>query len=325
LKLPFFPFRKRKYVVANYTQKQSSNGGLGDRIVGLVSAILLAEKTGRELKVCWQFPDISEVVNIPKKYLLSEKWKNRIKEKKPDADIRRIDTVDQQSKYKDILIRDKLHLVWPESVWVCHANQNFIQYLYKNPHYARVCGDYKSDLLRAYRSIFDEYLLYSNNHIPNSSTKLIGIQIRMGDHYMGVGTHRPVTDLSQAELYLRNIRKSVSTMNIDPHTADVFVTSDNKEVHPIARDVFSEFNVVGDTLGITHIDRQPETQKLEHLFRDFTMLCKADHLFFSLWSNFGRVSALMNKHQAYAFNLEGEISPVDWRTLSSKHEILEDI
>lgn len=327
-----FPFLgKKKYVVMLYSSKSDTiggNGGLGDRIVGLVSTILLAKKTGRKLKIWWQFPDMSTVFQISDEYLATEKIQMLLEKNKAKNNVRNLEMIDKQEKYKDILISKDLNSIWPEDVWVCRSNQNYIQYLYKNPSYAQTCKNYQEDLIQTYRAIFNEYLLPTSTvlkSISNSYKKIVSIQIRMGDHYMGVGSHQPVSNINQAKIYLEQVKKKLSEMNIGADQVDVFVTSDHDGIHSLARDVFNQFTVIGDTLGITHVDRKPETEKLEGLFRDFLILCKSDYLFFSLWSNFGRVAALINNNQVYAFNLDGDVNQVDWRTLSSKHEILTDV
>ena len=265
-------------------------GGLGDRIVGLVSAMFLARATRRQLEICWEWPNIDTCVD----YLHTPL---------PDQHAQ-MNARDKEHKFAKLWAKDDINaLMGNPDVFTLTCNQNLGQYLWQNPHYQGMFGDYLEEHLQAYRSVFSHYLR------PRMTTghPEVGIQVRVGDCAMGHSDHVAQTG-EQAHAMLEAAK---------PHCEgkSVFLTTDCAEVVDAAREIIGDFAYY--EAEIRHIDKDPTEEGTFKAFYDMLTLSRCDRLIFTDASNFGRVPALMGSGALLAWDGDRLLMP-DLKALTSK-------
>ena len=269
-------------------------GGLGDRIVGLVSAMFLARATRRQLEICWEWPNIDTCVD----YLHTP-----LPEQHAQMNAR-----DKEFKFKAMWAEDNLNDIMANpDMFTLTCNQNIGQYLWQNPHYKGVFGDYLEEHLLAYKAVFRHYLR------PRMETSYpeVGIQVRVGDCAMGLTPHVAQTGEQALEML-----KAAA-----PHCKgrSVFLTTDCAEVVDAAREVIGNFQY--HEAEITHIDKDPTEAGTYKAFYDMLTLSRCDTLIFTDASNFGRVPALMGGGELLAWDGDSLRTP-DLKALTSKEPVV---
>lgn len=275
-------------------------GGLGDRIVGLVSAVILANFLGRKLKIKHDFPDVSKVFIIP----LSCTKADISKDKKT------LNTIDDQSKYAHQLSHSNPSKLWSNhSTLMFQCNVDITRWIFSNPHYPK--QDNKSRMLHIYRSIFTEYLIPISPPVilaepshQNPQNEYIGVQLRTGDRYMKVGPHVMISQNLKSIL-------NVITNYVLNHMANhkiVYFSSDNNSAYRIfvelIRSKRPELTVLTNSIGTgVHFEKSKvSSHNLRELINDIRILANAKILFISEYSNYGRLAVLMNPNLEATFH-----------------------
>ena len=287
-------------------------GGLGDRIVGLISIKLMSKLLKKDFYILWERGNI-------KQYFDYQKYDFSLLNLKTE-DSKHYDSINNQKKMKKYLMNSTE--LFTEEVSFFSLNQEISQYLYKNKLFQE--HDYIQDILNEYKMIYKDilkptrYLLEKVDKLILNKRNIVGIQIRCGDHYMN-STSRHVTDNS-TNIYskLLNIRNLCESKFNDDY--NVFFTTDNLKILDDINSMFDESRVIYNHDLIQHIDG-PVNSDISKVFVDNYILSqKTDLLIICINSNYGRLAALSSNHdQLYSFTT---LDSLDRKSLLSKREKL---
>lgn len=290
-------------------------GGIGDRIIGLVSIRLISNLLKRKFYILWNKENIRPYIDYEKYDL----------EKQIDlahlGNVKLYNLIDNQQALKNYLMTNTN--VFPDRINMFILNQEISQYLYKNPnihHYSA----FKNDILQTYQQLFTDILkptymvLNKVEKLTKNHRNIIGIQIRAGDVYMKVGPHQPIKDLNKIRNYLLNIKSRIEE-EMDDNSYSIFITSDLNNILDYARPVFK--NIIYNNDPVQHIDRNNvNNTDFSKIFVDLYLLSqKTTKMFISDYSNLGRSAALTSTHNEI-YDLK--CNKLDKIRLVSKSEIL---
>lgn len=275
-----------------------SCGGLGDRIVGLTSAIILAKYLNKVLKIKWLHPNITSIIDI------QHAWTGPL-----PSNIETINTIDNRFKYHSLLTTGKD--IWHNKNILLKCNQNIAEFIYENPYYQT--GNYLNEMRQCYRQIFSHYLIpkiYKNIEQFDA-----GFQIRTGDVYMGVGTYQPI----------KNITLLVETLGkfIKPTWENIYISSDYKNILTIFKSKFPHLNFFENQSSKFHLERSKSNDNdTSALIHDLLTLSTCKNLIISNYSNYGKLVFILSNHETcWGFektNFNPHIVVVD-KYLFSKH------
>lgn len=293
------------YVIIEY---DGLCGGLGDRLTGLVSAILMAKILQKQLLIKWEHPNIRGVFDIS----AYDYHRHKISLN----NIISLNTIDNRFKFENLLSHEPIHIQWHSKNILLRCNQEIAFFLYQNRHIGYK-GHYEQDMLQTYKSLLKTYLKPLNAN-PTLHHPYIGVQLRCGDAYMHVGNHRPVSDINVAlRAIALHIQSNLSTYK------NVYVTSDHPTATSQLKQLLPQHSVVDLPASRVHLERtKTSTSQLQALLRDLNTLVEADQLIISAYSNFGRAAALMSTRSAtiLGFNPPSfQVTNVPLSSLFTKH------
>ena len=267
-------------------------GGLGDRVVGIISAFVLAILTQRQFRIDWTTP-------IP----LAQAWG-------PVDEQVSWDALDHPTTaYRELLLVDRMPgaaayflgedvLHQADDCVAIEANQHFFTHLLQNPHLQHMIRVYEfpaPDVLskQVLAAIFQpsEGLETSlqTRRAPLRGTNSIGVQVRTLWNWGDAGGCIEPTDFQR---FFACVRKLLSES--EPNV--IFVSADDRRVTGAFREAFPDIEVLSLAGAPIHLDRSANVRSDEHLatFTDLHLLAECRHLVISPWSNFGRVAALLS-------------------------------
>ena len=256
-------------IVSAYDKNVKYSGGYGDRIVGMVSCKLLADRLDRTFKIHWEKENIEPYFNYAK-----YKWNPS-----PATTYKLIDKTAPND--------------FPEPIVKLYVNHD-------------ICGPlYYNDMIREYATLYTELLiptpiLQQSVHqlLKDIDTPIIGIQIRTGDAYI---TGEAYIALQNADEVIPNLLRDIQRHIEQTYSVySVFLTSDYDRAYVFAKDIWKT-NLIYNDQSIQHLDRNPTN--ISKIFADNYILSqKTVSLYISEWSNYGRVAALSAPH-ANIYNL----------------------
>lgn len=298
----------KNHLIIHFT---SLCGGLGDRIVGLTSAILIAKYLKRKLFIKWDHPNVSDFIQI------KNQWKIPI----PKNTIT-LNTLDNRFKYKYQFTNYKYDQFWKDRHIRLLCNQNIAEFIYRNHHIET--GNFEKELINAYRSVFKEYLIPLINNPTELKLKennYIGLQIRTGDKYMGVGKHQPIKNVELLINIISIFIKMTSTLNT---YNTIYVTSDHKDVCNLLKEKFPGKKIINSEESRLHFEKSKTGgSSLVALIHDLITLSKSKHLIISHYSNYGRMAVIINETEGLHFEFtETNFTPriLKLNTLFTKHD-----
>jgi len=283
-------------------------GGYGDRIVGLIAVQTMAAALGQEFRILWEKEDITPFFEYDGFVL------------KPDEDTIENDLIDRQLYIKDYLMTTPQPFPYPITKF--YLNQEIAQYIFKDAdtYFAAIFAAYKAlytTTLKPTARLLDKV----RQHIPDSTNKIIGIQIRCGDCFMATnrGEWHNTGARDHIHAYLTQIK---ARLDIRYPGYSVFVTSDFPGILEETRSVFTTTDIFYIDDVIQHIDRWAVDADISKVFADNYILSqRTTELYISTNSNYGRVAALSAVHdRIYDVVLPSSSQPLDKRTLLTKGE-----
>jgi hypothetical protein len=290
-----------------------SLGGLGDRIIGLISCKLIAKLLNKKFYIYWVKENIKEYIDYSKyDYELIEK---------ENFTITHHQYIDNQQGLKDYLMNETE--LFPDHINIFNLNQEISQYLYKNKLFED--RDYFTDIIEEYRSLYKDILKPSEtliNKIQNfidNKTNIIGIQIRTGDKHMITNKNETYCVFNNMIHELTDILQNIKTRCDSIYkNYNIFLTSDYSGIYSIADKVWNSENIIYNHDIVQHIDRDPVYPDISKVFIDSYILSQhTTYLYISEWSNFGRIAALSSNHD----NIHDLYCNVlDKKNLLSKHK-----
>lgn len=293
-------------------------GGLGDRLVGLISVATIANLLQRPFYIIWDKEDITPYFNY-------EKYNYRLLKDKPKSNQCRIfNSIDNQKKYKSDLMSKDVSKMFDSLVNICMNNQEISQYVYCNPLYKEKKGDYLKDIMGNYQKLFTEILVPTKlikdkiQSICGTHKTIIGIQFRCGDMFMKTNPYeRHKTGLADT---LKDKLQKIKLLVRGVKGYKIFITSDHPHAYTFCCQVFGRENVLYNSDMIQHLDRKTVQKDFSKTFVDCLILAqKTQYLFITECSNFGRIAALTCSHDVI-FNENGD--KLEKKKLLSKHERL---
>ena len=298
----------RKAIIIAF-EKDVVLGGLGDRIIGLISCKLMANLLNYDFYILWNKENIRQYIDYSKyDYELTRKA----------GDMQIYNCIDNQKILKNYLMTSSD--LFPSLLNKFYLNQEISQYLYKNKLFGNC--DYYKDIITTYKQLYTNILIPTKellqkiDKLTNNKREITGIQIRTGDIYMATNKnelHCVISDPSTIKDILLKIKSHCNAEN-------VFITSDYPGILSIALTVWDQTQIIYEDSIIQHIDRNPVNADISKIFIDSYILSqKTSSLYISDYSNFGRIAALSCNHNNI-FNLYTE--KINLKDLLSKHEEL---
>ena len=286
-------------------------GGLGDRVIGIISIKLISKSLNQPFYILWNKENI-------KSYIDYSKYDYQLQNIK-EIDVKQYNCIDNQKKLKKYLMNSEN--IFNNNINKFYLNQEISQYLYKNKLYNN--KDYFNDILFEYRNLYEdillpkEYILTKVNKLINNFKNIVGIQLRCGDKFMKTNTNEThYTGIDKdIKLYLNSIQK-ICNKKYDNYA--IFLTTDNINIYEIIVDFFSSKKVIYNFDLIQHMDRKNIDKDFSKVFVDNYILSqKTDIMFITKYSNFGRIAALSSIHNNI-YNIDG--IKLDKRKLLTKHD-----
>lgn len=290
--------------------------GLGDRLVGLASVMVLARAVGAEV-----------VLDRP---FLTDLFDNAVTQD-DEAPRYQIDFLDTRFRYARLLAETDLSSLGA----VAHAigNECFHYALYQNPRFRERLRGFDTDLREAYRDIFGTLLrprpvvtdAVSRLVAERGTRSLVGVQLRTGL------LQREFPHVSPSDL-VRYCHAIADTLPGSKSEHLAFVTADDNRMASMARNILERSGVatIAMEAPVLHISYQAHRAcgdaRLK-LVTDLLTLARCDRLFISLHSNFGRVAYLLGA-PAETWGMYGrnfDLVPLtDAYLASSKHLVYSD-
>lgn len=302
--------------IAIYYPKNAIIGGLGDRIVGLISCHMIAKLMNKEFAIYWKKENVRKYLDYSK-YDITRRNTGNVK-------FQILNCIDpsQVKKYKPRF--QNIKKTFGNILFL--ANMEISQYFYSNPHLLPL-GDfgsrmelYKREILKSYSSLWRDILKptqYLKERIgeilrggeegeggegdEEEAVPIIGIQIRAGDKYMVTNkreTHSPIKDPeNEIPAILREVKNHIER-NIGEYK--IFLTSDYQRAFDFAKEVWGReeegrIYYVDDV--VQHIDRTAVKDDMSKIFMDAIILSQyTNRMYISGYSNFGRIAALSSNH-----------------------------
>jgi hypothetical protein len=254
-----------------------SNGGYGDRLVGITSCIALSILLEHEFQIYWQenledvFKDYNPIDKCPKgdyyyKWIDSESLNSSL--------LRNFESVENNIwKNKTIII---------ETNQPIHYNLFYISKFKTNKTYSDVTKE-------AYSLIYSKYLVLKDNikeKIINTNNS-IGLQIRCGDYYLtGNKDNHYLAPDNQEKLI------TMLTENID-NKSKIFLTTDNEKIIEPLSKIFE--NIILYKNKIAHFDKTNDVSSIINVILEHISLSQCNSIITSLNSNFGITASLIGK------------------------------
>jgi hypothetical protein len=298
-------------LVISFDNKRSVIGGLGDRIVGLISVKVISKLLNKKFYISWTKENIKKYINYEKyDYELLDTEKNNIK---------RYNYIDNQRGLRKYLMESTD--LFSNEINIFSINQEISQYLYKNELYKD--NNYYDDIFSEYKKLYTDVLIptkYLMNKIEiliKDKNNIVGLQFRCGDCYM-VTNKKEKHDNKIKDIYEKmiNIKNNCDSKYDD---YNIFFTTDNIDIVEIANEVFSFDKVIYDNSLIQHIDRKCIDADISKVFVDNYILSqKTVDLYITFNSNYGRIAALSCLHDNI-YGING--SEIDKKKLLSKKDL----
>lgn len=298
--------------------KNACLGGLGDRIVGLISIKLISNLLHKNFYIFWNKENIRSFFDYSKYdfEIHGEKYMQ-------NNNSSLYHFIDHPKKIKEYLMKSNKFF---NELNLFRVNSEISQYLYKNPLFIK--KNYFEDIFNEYKKLYTEtlkptpLLLNKVNELTKNKENIIGIQIRCGDVYM-IKNKNIKHKTKEGEDIIRKLLQIKYEIEMKFNESyNIFVTTDNEDMIPCIYQCFNNNKVIYDTSQILHIDRHKinDSSSLLKLFTDNYILSKkTSAMYISQQSNFGRIAALSSDHNNI-YDLNCKL--LDKKNLLSKDENL---
>ena len=283
-------------------------GGLGDRYVGLVTAVQLARALNRKLEVAWEDGGLDGIISYPIAGDITGgvHLDARDRQVQDSAWWSSVDIEAELAHNPTILLR---------------CNVALGQYLWRNPHYAGWLGVY--DPISDYRTAFREIMRPSQALVDTCRTVIAerevswGIQVRMGDTYIP-GPFAGYVSVNPTKLQTM----LTEARDLIPRDAGVFITGDSPLVWEAAQDILADYRTTYLNKPLIHTDKsKPIPMGMLKAFVDMHVLSMLPNLIITTASNFGRVPAVVGDAELFGWTGH-KVEPIKRRDMLSKKEVL---
>ena len=274
----------------------TSSGGLGDRLLGIASALSLCDVLECGLVIKWDDSNLSDYFNLGEKNFYSdpfmiENYSSFRKYSNHDVfDLGRVFSTSDENIFSDC------------DFLVFDTNQNIWQFLFDNKNY-NLSDNYEDYTKKLYGRIFSEVLV-PNDFLENSvidrigdGSNFIGVQIRMGDVLMSSRIDfnwPPQMDHFPLSKNPDSVVKLLGEILEKEYHKHIFLTSDfNLDIERIlSKDQLSKIKY--PNRSPMHIQRSNDKSKISETFIDFLCLSRCSDIYITYESNFGRIPSIMS-------------------------------
>ena len=303
--------------IINYPKENKGNlGGLGDRINGLISVIMISKLFNKDVLIRWETENIDSLFEYKKfsinhenqrkiKYFLLSKHGLEMKKGKIFENLgklHKLESANQYFNYQFNLIRSNQNV---SKILYGNKKFNFCNYNFKD-NFQNVINNFYNDIL-----IPKKLLLDYVNDLIHDKKNIIGIQLRLGDKYL----NKKIDDIILLKEFNKNLKLiKLKLEKIYDSNYHIFITSDNKQIYDEVCYVFPKDKVIYDHTEIIHLDDKRIDGEIENellkLFSDHYILSqKTCMLFGYINSNFCRISMLFSLHdELYSITTLNKIS-----------------
>lgn len=273
-------------------EKKYLAGGLGDRIVGIISCYMISKLLDKEFYILWNKENVHEYIDYSKYDF--EKLNNK------KINFKEYYLIDKQEKIKEYLLNSDN--IFSDKFNKFYLNQEISNYLYSNKKFSK--NNFYNDILNTYKILYTEILkptdslkLRINNYTKNKNN-IIGIQIRAGDKYMITNKSESHSVINDPEKEIVDILTKIKLFcDKDKEKYIVFITSDYNNIYNLSLKVWNCENIIYVNDVIQHLDRDSINTDISKIFIDSYILSQSTKkLFISKRSNFGRIAALTSNH-----------------------------
>lgn len=291
----------------------TQNGGLGDRLFGLVSSYLLALLNDYNFRIKLD-DDITyaDVFTSPIDWW-NDDWK-LLPLKRGRFNIES-DLINNLDFFKTQTISEK----FPDSDCVyIYSNQNFIQYIFENEKYKNKlkeleltpenCFSKLINNLLVFEDEFQKNYDYLKSKLKSNNVKTIGIHIRT-NRFWG-----DVPEISDNTLELFN--KTIDAVSDGDER--IFLCSDDEQVIFDLKNRYGDDRVFAVPGQAVHYSKNTKKTIYDVIktFFEIWLLSECDTIITSYWSNFSRVAVLKSMKQPVIVEMEISDNPkqptIDW-------------
>jgi len=246
-------------------------GGYGDRLIGMVSVLTIANMLGFDFKYTFE-------EDFMKNCLKSDKTTTK------EADIS-IWLINQDSS--QILQEENLPTIWSKKTVTIHANITIHGLLWKNKHLNEILKnrDFDIETTRSFQELFSKYIQFSN---PFPVIQYdCGLQIRVGDTYCHT--------LSNSVSYIPTEQFAVLAQRMKSYLQNrgikgsIYVTCDTFHIykHFTALNDSDYTFVFRDRSDDIHFDSHNSNNRYKEILEDHCSLMNCKRVITGLRSNFG--------------------------------------
>lgn len=265
-------------------------GGVGDRVIGLLSACVLALVTGRQFRIAWTTPIALRSVWRPACKALPWDRKDW-----GDPGAHALSLIDQVEVLRGFFRQHDLVQHLPANLLI-EANQHFFSDVLRNPSLgAAISGCHLSDAATLSRDLLDALFIPTDDlrHALSpfmrrmAGRRWLGVQVRTLWNWRDGGGRVDEDDLERFCSCAREL--------LDEGQAEaVFATADDATALELVRRRLAPVEVLTVPGEILHHDRSAAGEPIDHraTFVNLHALAACDALIISHWSNFGRLAAL---------------------------------
>jgi hypothetical protein len=290
-------------------EKNKSCGGFGDRVVGIISCILIAKLLKRNIYIKWAKENIKQYINYSKyDYDLAKLYNS-------DINTETHNCIDWTKSIKEYLINGTN--LFPAEYNKFYVNQEISRYLYKNKLYSN--NNYYKDIFDCYNILYTDILIPTEkimlkiNNLIKAKNNIIGIQVRLSDYNIinkrvecdnNINTKQYQLDYDKKH-YGENINESV--LNIlkkikekcdkDIKSYSIFITSSYEHTYNLSLSVWDKEDILYNNDIIYHLDSENQSSDISKIFIDnYILSAKTSYMYISDHSNYGRIAALSCTH-----------------------------
>lgn len=278
--------------------------GLGDRIVGIVTAIVIANKMQRKFAIMWNHPLVGGILEVPPEYDY-----HQIRPKiKIGANIVALNHIDVVNRTIGRFAPSNLRTIFKDGVnveFIC--NINLCQDLFSSKE------EYIREMVSVYQELYIKYLVphpllqakldkFLGNFKGEGEEKVIsiGIQLRFGDKHLGFSRYVGIR-FQDTDKLMKNLKDTVDNIASERENKGkkikLYVTSDYPGLRSHINRWFpsNEFDCLYQPEHTSHLAKMNNDSKaIEKIIFDNIVLTTMDYLIISNHSNFGRIAAIMN-------------------------------
>ena len=312
---------KQKYLIFDCENEHLFRCGLGDRLQGLLCAIVLSDILDRELLINWVTPNIHAFFNFSNfEYAKNSQLVNK-------NSVITIDSGGDQKKQSSFFQKQNVISAlnqYDTIKFICNTNP--LVYLFMNQSIFPIKKDnevitqldYGKLFDRAAKKMFTKYMIpignldviinEYNNKFNENNGHTIGLQIRTGDTFFDKKVQPFYPIKNKCQNIVNIIKDRLDQLNYNGTKYKIFMTFDNPELSPIIVNSFSNKEIFYVDYPIGHFGLQRSENELLKQFADLILLSKCHTLFISHFSNFGRVPFMINDScDKYAIAIKSDV------------------